>query len=62
MYAVEIDYKNFITGEEETIRLRSQYKTLLGAEKVAAMHNSACIPSSMNGERVSETRGRVVKV
>lgn len=61
MYAVEVDSVDYITGKKRTDRLRTRYKTLKGAEREAARHNSICIPQGCV-KKVSETWGRVVRV
>lgn len=61
MYAVEVDFVDYITGKRRTDRLRVRYMTLKGAEREAARHNGICIPPGCAG-KVSETWGRVVRV
>lgn len=58
MFAIEVDYKNYATGEARTIRVTGTYKTLRGAEKAARQREGIVLPCGK--EKTEETWGRVV--
>lgn len=59
-YIVEVEYKNYKTGEALRWRLGRTFKTRGGAERAARKIDGVCRPA--NGEKLSETWGRVVEV
>lgn len=58
MFAVEVDYKNYVTGEARTTHVKGTYKTLRGAEKAARQRDG--IVRLFGKEKTEETWGRVV--
>lgn len=59
-YMVEVEYKNYQTGESRTWRKGTTYKTRGRAEKAALSVSGIVRPTG--GEKLSETWGRVIEV
>ena len=59
-YTVEVDYKNYQTGEISTTRIKATYSTLRGAVSTASKYDGICVPA--DGVKLSETWGRVIRL